>query len=153
MTTETKKDPNDFDVRTLVEKSDIRSYELDGREWTLEIARVVSGSVYSMEKKTQKSMPMVYFRGPKKPLGLNATNLAAIGGMYGFRAKDWIGKKVTIFPTRTTFGRKQVDCIRIKPEIPKDAAATELPKVPVDETSLREQEDAARAAESEGDNG
>jgi hypothetical protein len=144
-----KQNDQDFDVRTLVEKPDIRAYELDGREWTFEIARVVPGKVYSQEKKTAKSMPMVFFKGPKKPLGLNATNLAAIGAMYGFRAKDWIGKKVTIYPTKTTFGRKQVDCIRVRPGIPSAAVATELPPVPIDEASLREQEEAARAAELE----
>ena len=53
--------------------------------------------------------------------GPNAHNNArVIAGLYGgFDSESWLGKKITLYPTTTTFGSQTVDCIRIRPLIPK----------------------------------
>ncbi len=106
------------DVRAMFEKEFLYSFHLDGRDCTVTIDKVIQGAVQGTDgKKTKK--PLVYFKGKAKPLALNITNVRAIGGMYGFKAEDWVGKRVTIYPTQTQFGPKTVDCIRVRPTVPK----------------------------------
>jgi hypothetical protein len=105
------------DVRVFFDKDYLYSFHLDGKDCTVTIDRVVQGAIPGTDgKKTKK--PLVYFRSQQKPLALNITNVRVIGGMYGFKAEDWVGKRITIYPTTTTFGPKTVDCIRVRPTIP-----------------------------------
>ncbi len=60
------------------------------------------------------------FAGAKKGLVLNVTNANRIAVNLGSDdLDDWIGKGITIYPTVTEFGGKQVDCIRVKEEMPE----------------------------------
>jgi len=72
---------------------------------------------------------MVYFKGREKGLALNITNVKTVGSMYGFVAADWVGKRITIYPTTTTFGSATVDCIRVKVGVP-GAKAQDAPPDP-----------------------
>ncbi len=66
--------------------------------------------------------PVVRFRGHKQGLVLNVTNSGTIAEAYGPETDDWGGKAITLYATKTQFGGKMVDCVRIK--IPNaDAAA------------------------------
>jgi len=105
------------DVRAYFEKAFLYSFHLDGKDCTVTIDKVVQGAVQGTDgKKTKK--PLVYFKGKEKPLALNITNVRTIGAMYGFKAEDWVGKRITLYPTTTTFGPKTVDCVRIRPTVP-----------------------------------
>ena len=53
------------------------------------------------------------FDGSERSLILNKTNLAVIVDAYGAETDDWKGKKVILFPTKTSFGNETVDCIRV----------------------------------------
>ncbi len=66
---------------------------------------------------------VLLFSGAKKGLILNVTNANRIAVNLGTDEIDnWIGKAVTIYPTTTEFGGKQVDCIRVKEEMPEIVA-------------------------------
>ena len=41
------------------------------------------------------------------------TNAVCMKAMFGSKISDWIGKKISLFPTTTLFAGKTVDCIRI----------------------------------------
>lgn len=41
------------------------------------------------------------------------TNAFCLREMFGSKVAGWIGKRITIFPTRVPFGSKQVDAIRV----------------------------------------
>jgi hypothetical protein len=110
-----------LDVRTLYDKEFLYSFDLQGRDVTVVIERVKAGVLTGVGGKKNKK-PVVYFRGKEKGLGLNITNARTIAAMYGgFDVEKWIGKAVTLYATTTTFGDKTVDCIRIRPEIPRAA--------------------------------
>lgn len=102
----------------------IRAWDLDDKDHTLTIERVEGGEVTTIEggKPGKRRMPMVHFRGAKKPLGLNTTNARTIEALYGADVEAWAGKSVTLYPTTTTFGRETVACVRIRPRRPGNAA-------------------------------
>lgn len=108
------------DVRTMFDKQFLYAYDLLGKDWTVTIERVVGGEVTGDGgQKTKK--PILYFKGTKKGLVCNITNARTIAGLYGgsFKTEDWVGKRITLYPTTTTRGRDTVECIRIRPMVPK----------------------------------
>lgn len=111
------------DVRAMYDKEFLYSFDLQGRDVTVKIVRVVAGKLTGQGGKSNKK-PIIYFEGKEKGLGLNITNARTIAAMYGgFDSEKWLGKWITLYPTTTTFGSSTVDCIRIRPEIPKSRAS------------------------------
>lgn len=138
------------DVRSLYEKEFLYSYDLQGRDVTLTIERVVQGKLVGVGGKSNKK-PVVHFRegkDPKKGLGLCITNARTIAGICGsFEVEKWVGKRITLYPTTTEFGGKTVDCIRIRPEAPKGAAPRSASPAPAREPGDDEDEQNRRNAE------
>lgn len=119
-----------LDYRTMFDSDYLFAFHLQGREVTLKIARVESGLVKG-EKGKKDRKPVVYFAGKEKGLALNKTNGKTIAGLYGNDTAQWIGKLVTLYPTTTEFGRETVDCIRIRPGVPR---GKESPSDAIDES-------------------
>lgn len=118
-----------MDVRSLFDKAYLYAYDLQGRDVTVTIAKVVGGTLVGTGGKSNKK-PIIFFEGAKKGLALNITNARTIAAMYGgFQAEAWVGKRITLYPTTTQFGSQTCDCIRIRPNIPgakvKDAPPAE----------------------------
>lgn len=108
-----------MDIRKLYDKDYIYSYDLEGRDVTVTIERVKGGTLVGTGG-TKNKKPVVYFKGTEKGLALNITNARVIAGLYGgFESDQWIGKRITLYPTTTTFGSQTVDCIRIRNTVPK----------------------------------
>lgn len=55
-------------------------------------------------------------------LVLPKTNGECFRRMFGNNPHTWVGKRVTLFPSTTSFGREKVDCIRIwgSPDLTED---------------------------------
>lgn len=51
---------------------------------------------------------------------LNKTNLKRIAGAYGSDTERWVGRSVKLCKEETNFAGKQVPCIRVYPDIPKE---------------------------------
>lgn len=101
------------DVRKWLDRKVMYACDLDGKDWTLEIERVEQGEITTQGGR--KGMPMLHFKGAKKPLGLNATNTATIGSLLGtFEASKWPGHKITLYVTTTSTKDGQCECIRIR---------------------------------------
>jgi len=99
------------------------AFDLDGREITLEIEKVVAGEMIGEQGKRSKK-PIATFKGTTKKLALNTTNCKTIVQLYGSNeVNDWAGKRITLFPTTTNFGGTTMDCIRIKPVLPPAPSA------------------------------
>lgn len=103
-------------------KDMLYAFDLDGRDVTITISHVTGGELTGEQgRKTKK--PIAHIKGKNKKLALNATNCATIEQLYGTAdVEKWRDIRVTLFPTTTNFGGKTVDCIRIRPYLPKDAS-------------------------------
>jgi hypothetical protein len=137
------------DFRSLYDANWIYSFDLAGRDVTATIGEVRAAKVKDSEGKEQKK-PVVYFRESKDKRGLVLckTNGKTIAAMYGNETNEWIGKRITLYPTTCDAFGKTVECIRIRPAIPKAKAPagsfSEAPTVPApeapDHAEIRERE-------------
>ena len=117
------------DWRSMMDKEYLFAFDLQGRDVTVTIDRVKAGELVG-EKGRKTKKPVVWFVGKEKPLAINMTNGRTIASMYGNNVEDWIGKRITIYPTQTEFGGKTCDCIRIRPTVPAVKAATGAAREP-----------------------
>lgn len=129
------------DVRKMYDKEFLYAYDLEGRDVTVTIERVVAGTLTGTGGKSSKK-PVVYFKGSKKGLGLCITNARTIASLCGgFDSEQWVGKRITLYPTTTTFGSQVVDCIRIRPKAPTGKATTLRDDVPSPELTAGTEND------------
>jgi hypothetical protein len=120
----------------MYDKAYIYAYDLEGRDITVEIKSVTGGTLVGTGGKSNKK-PIVFFKGTEKGLALNITCARIIAGLYGgFDADKWIGKRITLYPTTTTFGSQTVDCIRIRNVIPKGKGEAIRSDVPAPEQPI-----------------
>jgi hypothetical protein len=71
---------------------------------------------------------VLYFKGQDKQLILNGTNWDLIAAALREEDSDnWIGKTIELFPAQTQFGKKMVDCIRVRRHRPAAQAAPTQP--------------------------
>lgn len=113
------------DYRSMYDSQWIKAWDLGGKDFTVTIEKVEPGEVKNRDGK--KRIAVLWFRGAKKPFGCNVTNGKTIAAMYGKNTDAWVGKTITLYPTVTSVGGESgVDCIRIKPGIPK-GKAVEMP--------------------------
>lgn len=125
----------EMDVRQMFDSNYIGAWDLQGRDVVVEIAKVTPGSLAKAGTSQKDKAPIIHFKGREKGMVVNKTNMRAIANIAGsFKAKDWIGVRVTLFPTTCTFGPNTVDCIRVRPKAPPASRqAAPEPTPPVDE--------------------
>lgn len=112
-------DPSRTDYRSLYDKEFIGAWDLKDRDVTVTITRVVAGSLTSVGGRKSKK-PVVYMKGTEKGFAVNATNGKSIAAMYGTYVEEWVGKRITLYKsmTRSPQGDGEVECIRVRPQIP-----------------------------------
>lgn len=109
------------DYRTMFDKEHLGAWDLQGRDVTVIIESVKAGQLVGEGGKKAKK-PILKFEGKEKTMACNVTNARAIAGMYGTDTTKWCGQKITIYPTVTQFGGKEVECIRVRPLKPEGKA-------------------------------
>lgn len=100
--------------------------EFKGKDVTLTIAGV-SKNELQMKGGGKKVKPVLTFKETPKKFVCNVTNADSIAQMYGTQAREWVGKRVTFFPTMTTFGKQKVECIRVREKVPGGSAPADPP--------------------------
>lgn len=114
------------DYRSMFDRNYLYSFDLKGKDLTVEIARVEAGKLQIAGTTQKQSKPVLYFKTrngqPGPGLALNKTNAKVVAKLYGTNTDQWVGKKLTLYPTTTKFGAETVDCIRIKPTVPRGEA-------------------------------
>lgn len=103
--------------RSMMDSDWLRYHDLQGREPTVTIVRVVGGTITGNGGKKNKK-PVLYFAGKDKPLAINATIGKTIEAMYGPNTEEWIGKRITLYTSTTEMGGETVSCIRVRPRAP-----------------------------------
>ena len=102
-----------MDIRTKIGNSNfIKATDLCGRPAVVTIDKCLSEMVGQGRDAEEKAV--LYFRGKEKGLVLNSTNGTSIGEIHGWETSGWIGNKIELFPTKTEFQGKLVDCIRVR---------------------------------------
>lgn len=102
----------------------IKAGDLQGRRVVVTIDRV------SMEDMGSEKKPVMWFAGRDRGLVLNKTNANAISDYLGTdEMDDWHGHRVVLYPSKTDFQGKRVDCIRVD-KAPPNGAAKPAPPTP-----------------------
>jgi hypothetical protein len=101
--------------------------DLKGKDTTVTIAKVLREDLMVKGGKPKKSVT-VYFEKATKALVCNVTNADSIAHLHGKRAEDWVGKQITLYPTKTTFGREPVSCVRVREKSPRPSQQAEPPQ-------------------------
>ena len=117
------KKPVDFDE--LYPGRFLKAGELQGKQVTLAISSVDLDELEGDAGKKIKGV--ISFEKTPKQLCLNKTNGICIRSMFGRKLADWVGKRITLFPSQWNGD----DCIRIwgSPDIDKDEDITvQLPR-------------------------
>lgn len=109
--------------KQLVNVDYIGAYALSGEDLTLTIRTVRREIVTGANGKKEECMVMYWAENGYKPMILNRTNAKAISKLLGSSyVQDWFGKRVTLYPTTTKFGGEVVECLRVRPTAPAEAA-------------------------------
>jgi hypothetical protein len=119
------------DYRTMFDDKWLKSWDLSG-DVNVTIERVEPGVIENEKDKTSKRVPVLFFKGFARPLGLNKTNGKTVAGMYGKDTARWIGKRLTLYPTTTEMNGEMKDCIRIRPEVPGEEETDLLAQRPAE---------------------
>lgn len=133
------------DYRAYFDSSCFRVWHLSGKDRTFRIERVtrLTSELASGGKREIKKQPKLELSDSKGqavplPLLLNKTNAKTIAQMYGNNPSAWVGKLVTLFPSTTSVGGSEVDCIRVRPKVPggkRKETTDETSREPGDDTS------------------
>lgn len=139
------------DFRSFFDSEWVKAWDLDGKARTVTIERVERGSAYDQKSRGNKAMPVIWFRGAKKPFGCNKTNCKVLANLYGRDTKDWIGKTIEIYPTTTQVGgESDVPCIRMRAPKGKAELLPERkpePELQKEETGALGSDDADRCSD------
>jgi len=101
-------------IDTFFDDPYLRAGHLAGEAVTLTIREVKAENVG-----TDKVLrPVVYVEGQKKGIVFNKTNSKRVAALYGSDTAQWVGKRITIFPTTVEFAGEEVECIRVKKQVP-----------------------------------
>ncbi|NDV68560.1 hypothetical protein [Dysgonomonas sp. 25] len=105
--------------KRLVNLDYIGAYSLDGQDLTVEITKVEVRRVKG-EGGKEEDCTVAELRG-QKPFIINRTNAKTITKIYGSPyIEDWVGKKITLYPTTTKVAGEVVECLRVRPVMPKE---------------------------------
>jgi hypothetical protein len=126
------------DYRKLFDKDYIGAWDLTDKDVTVSITKVAGGELVGPGGRKSKK-PIVFMNGTKKGFAINSTNGKTIAAMYGNFVQDWVGKRITLYKstTRNPNGEGEVECIRVRPQIPatpqrgsgEEAPAAEAPQI------------------------
>lgn len=135
--------------RTLSDQTRLGVWDLmldDGttRDRVAEIVKVEAEMLKGTGKIKASRKPVIYFKNTDKSLIAGATICKTISQMYGPNTASWVGKKIQLYATTTSSADGEVECIRVRPQIPKGRAEP-VPNRPIDPEIRQRQVDAAEA--------
>jgi hypothetical protein len=104
--------------KMLIDPRFIGAYALpngDDLTVTIEFVQLETITMMGGKKEDHSIMHIV----GNKPMILNATNSKSIHKLYGPFIEDWAGKQITLFASTAKMGGELVECLRIRPSVPK----------------------------------
>jgi hypothetical protein len=131
--------------KSFLDKEYLGCWDLP-QDRTAEIVKVEAVKLEGVPSEGIKASrrPVIHFKGTTKKLIVNATIGKTIAGMYGPDVNQWLGKKITLYGTTTkSKGGGMVECVRVRPTVPKVEAAP-IESQPVDEEMRKRQQEGAK---------
>jgi hypothetical protein len=114
----------DMKTGAMFPGSYLKAGDLQGKAHILTIDSLVEEEI----GEPKESKWVLKFVGKERGLVLNKTNTNAIADLHGDETDNWKGKEVVLYPTKTEFAGKSVDCIRVKlPEPVVEVAEEPVP--------------------------
>ena len=105
------------DYRSMYGGKYVGAWDLEGKgEVTVTIASVRGEELTNKGGKDKR--PVLTFKETEKSLVLNKGNGKTIATLYGTKVSAWVGKRITLYATKTQLGGDTVDAIRVRPQIP-----------------------------------
>ena len=102
----------------------LKAADLGGRDIRLVMDYVEKEDLFGQDD----PKPVLSFVDTSKRLVLNVTNWNAIEDAYGGESDDWAEKPIILFPAKTQFGSKTVDCVRVRvPANDQDGVTDDVP--------------------------
>jgi len=102
----------------------LKSADLGGRAVRVTIDTCTMEDVGDGEK------PVLFFQGKQKGIVLNKTNASMVAELYGDETSGWAGKVVELYPDKTQYQGRIVDCIRLRGVAPPPSEEVEDGEVP-----------------------
>lgn len=91
----------------------LNAADLNEKDAVVEIASVTIEDVPGVDgKKSPK--PVLTFKGAKKRWPLPKTCARKIAERFGNKTEEWIGEKVTLYPTTCQAFGQTVECVRVR---------------------------------------
>jgi len=103
------------DYRSMFGAKYLGAWDLAEKDVTMTIAKVQGEELTNKGGKDKR--PVVYFEGTEKAFICNKTNAKTIATLYGPKVSQWVGKKITVYATKTQLGGETVDAIRVRPKV------------------------------------
>lgn len=105
--------------RSLLDHEFLGAWDLQrngvGVEVTITIGAVEQVEVFDPKtNKPGKKLCITPAERPERKLCLGKTNADLIAALHGTDADKWRGKRLTLYPAQTSFGKRREDCIRVK---------------------------------------
>jgi hypothetical protein len=131
----------------MFDREFIGAWDLQGRDFTVTIAKVVAGNLTAPGGRKAKK-PIVHIVGAEKAFILNKTNAKTIASLYGNDTAAWVGKQITIYATKAQFGSEMIEAIRVRP-VPPAAKSEGIVSQPVNQEMREAQNRATEMTEGE----
>lgn len=144
-------------VELLFPSRYLKAAELRGRDVTVTIAAIDPRGELQMRNGKKEAKPIVSFKESEKLWVLNITNARSIAKIHGPEVTEWVGKRITIYPTTTQCGGKEVEAVRVRERMPQ-AKGSSAKIEPIDDEpahdeatgEVREEEPAKTSAQASG---
>jgi hypothetical protein len=121
--------PEENDYRMASESSILRWWHIPaGKNVTVTIVKIQKAK----DKKIGKSQLVFWLKGKELPYLTNATALKACARLFAStNPHEWVGRRFTLYRTKTEMNGEEVPCLRIRPQLP----GTKIEDTPIDESA------------------
>lgn len=110
--------------------------DLGGQDRTLEIESIKRETLKIVGADDEQKW-VIQFRGAKKKFIVNKTNSGLIAQATGeLQAKNWPGKRITLYPTTVDAFGERWPCIRVRPTAPKPPPKQPPPVAPTTDSEV-----------------
>ena len=98
------------------------AWSLNGEDKVLTV-KAAGREIVTGANGKKEELLVLHWAENELPMVCNRTNAKSISKLYGPYLEDWRGKKIQLYPTTTKFGGEVVECLRVRPTVPKPPKA------------------------------